>query len=96
MSNDLSDAKICELEERRYNYLIETYLFRVCEEENDPDHCYQSKSHVARARRFGMTPEAIWERLSNDSWYEDMAPPATADNRRLPPMTAKPEGGPDD
>ena len=92
MTNDLSDAEIRELEDRRYDYLIATYLFRVCEEENNPDHCYQAKQHVARARRFGMTPEAIWERLSNDSWYEDMAPHSKEDSRLLPPMTAEPEG----
>ena len=75
-----------EVENRRYNYLIETELYRICHEENNPDECHRATAHVERARKFGMLPEAIWERLSNDSWYDDTIPPKNGEGRLLPPM----------
>lgn len=67
MSND------AKLENHRYRYLIETRLYQLCAENNDRDVCHHANEHVKRAREFGMTEQAIYERLCADNWYEDQA-----------------------
>ncbi len=54
----MSDASSSDTEERRYDYLIDTALYRIGET-NNPNELHNAQEHVKRARAFGMRPKDI-------------------------------------